>query len=213
MTRVSSEQPASPGSPSFAQPTRRERTSRHDRHRNHRRDAIDPHARREGITSRAPITGSRKRCPNTTSLRCFCVTALTGCASKRARRIISDCTNRFLRRAFQQRARSLAPRPPVSTGGRQGDRRGMRFGKTRRIVLGPGMNIKRSPLGGRGFEYFSEDPFLTSAMATGLVEGIQSCGVGRASSTSHATSQEIARMVSDSIVRRTRAQRNLPAWI
>ena len=68
------------------------------------------------------------------------------------------------------------------------------------VVLGPGMNIKRSPLGGRGFEYFSEDPFLTSAMATGMVEGIQSCGVGACLKHFACNSQEIARMVSDSIV-------------
>lgn len=68
------------------------------------------------------------------------------------------------------------------------------------VVLGPGMNIKRSPLGGRGFEYFSEDPFLSAAMATGMVEGIQSCGVGACLKHFACNSQEIARMVSDSIV-------------
>ena len=62
------------------------------------------------------------------------------------------------------------------------------------------MNIKRSPLGGRGFEYFSEDPFSPSAMATGMVEGIQSCGVGACLKHFACNSQEIARMVSDSIV-------------
>ena len=46
------------------------------------------------------------------------------------------------------------------------------------VLLGPGINIKRSPLGGRNFEYFSEDPVLTAAMATAWVRGLQSRGIG-----------------------------------
>lgn len=46
------------------------------------------------------------------------------------------------------------------------------------IILGPGVNIKKTPLNGRNFEYFSEDPFLSGTLAANYIEGVQSRGVG-----------------------------------
>jgi beta-glucosidase len=68
------------------------------------------------------------------------------------------------------------------------------------IVLGPGINIKRSPLGGRNFEYFSEDPYLTGSLASNFVQGVQSKGVGTSLKHFAINNQEHRRMTISSNV-------------
>lgn len=81
------------------------------------------------------------------------------------------------------------------------------------IVLGPGANMKRTPLGGRNFEYYSEDPYLAGEMASSFIAGVQSKGVGTSLKHFAANNQETQRFsISSEMDERTLREIYLPAF-
>jgi len=81
------------------------------------------------------------------------------------------------------------------------------------VLLGPGANMKRSPLCGRNFEYFSEDPFLAGELAASFINGVQSKGVGTSLKHYAANNQEFQRFtMSSEVDERTLREIYLPAF-
>ena len=132
--------------------------------------------------------------------RSWCPTARTGCAPSPGRATTSGSAGRCRRPASRPRRRSPRRWNPELLR-----RIGEALAQEARacnlsVILGPGINMKRSPLCGRNFEYFSEDPYLAGELAVGIVDGIQSRGVGTSVKHYAANNQETDRLRVDAQV-------------
>ena len=86
-------------------------------------------------------------------------------------------------------------------------------GKAVDVLLGPTINLMRTPLGGRGFEFFAEDPVLTARLAVAYVQGLQSAGVAATPKHFVANDSETRRWTYDARDRRARAARAVPGAV
>ena len=121
-------------------------------------------------------SGTRRRSTGSASRRSWCPTARMGCAPSPVRATTSASVDRCRPPASPPRRRSPRAGTPNCCAGSA-----WRLAREARacnlsVILGPGINMKRSPLCGRNFEYLSEDPYLAGELAVGIVDGIQSPG-------------------------------------
>ena len=128
------------------------------------------------LTSRARRSGTRRRSSGSASRRSWCRTARTGCAPSPGRATTSGWAAALPATCFPTASAIASAWNPELLR-----RIGEALAQEARacnlsVILGPGINMKRSPLCGRNFEYFSEDPYLAGELGVGIVDGIQSRG-------------------------------------
>ena len=170
--------------------------------------------RGEGVADqRLLASGTPRRWSGWASRRSWSPTGRTGCAPSPGRATTSGSAGRFRRPASPPLRRSPRPGTPSCCAGSAQALAQEARACNLSVILGPGINMKRSPLCGRNFEYFSEDPFLAGELAVGIVDGIQSRGVGTSVKHYAANNQETDRLRVDAQVdERTLREIYLPAF-
>jgi len=109
--------------------------------------------------------------------------------------------NKSIKATCYPAAAAIANSWDVSLAEKQGELLGQEAAVQKvNVLLGPGLNIKRNPLCGRNFEYFSEDPYLTGVMAAAYIKGIQKEGIAACPKHFAANNQETRRMAINTIV-------------